>query len=112
MEFVLPHLSTAHQDNSDTMEFAIELAQLEAALKETSVKEFALLAHGHTTTDATELAQPNTPPMMPVLIPALQEQAFKMEFAKLFHKAAHQANISMLPHLHAKTVNSHALNAL
>lgn len=105
-------MSTAHLDNSDTTEFATRIAQLEAALKETSVKEFAQLVHGHTTMDAIELAQLNTLPTMPALIPALQEPVFRMEFAKSFLKAAHQENSSMLLLHHAKTVNSPALNAL
>ena len=64
MEFVSHHLLTAHLANSDTMVFATKLAQLEAAHKVTSVKEFAQQVHGHTTTDATELAQLNIPPTM------------------------------------------------
>ena len=64
MEFVSLHPSTAHLDNSDTTVFATGLAQLEAAHKVTSAKEFAQQAHGHTTMDATGLAQLNIPPMM------------------------------------------------
>jgi hypothetical protein len=112
MESVFHQLSTAHLDNSDTTEFATKLAQLEAALKETSVKEFAQLVHGHTTMDAIELAQLNTLPMMPALILALLEPIFRMEFAKLFHKAAHREDSLMLLVHHAKTVNSPAVSAL
>ena len=43
---------------------------------------------------------------------ALQEQAFKMEFAKLFLKAVLLENISIQFQIHAKTVNTLALNAL
>ena len=99
-------------DNTDTTEFATLPAQLEAALKVTSAREFALLAHGHTTTDATETAQLNTPLTMLVLMFALQEQHFKMEFAKPKLKAAHQATSLTLPPLHARNANTHALNAL
>lgn len=112
MESVLLQLLTAHLANSDTMVFATELAQLEAALKETSVKEFALLAHGHLTMDAIELAQLNSQLVMLVLMLALQEPTFRMEFVKLFHKAAHQEDSSMLVPLHVKTVNSPVLSAL
>jgi hypothetical protein len=88
-------------DNTDTTELATLPAQLEAALKVTSAREFALLAHGHTTTDATETAQLNTPPMMLVLILALLEQPSKMESARLEPKAAHLVNSTMPPPLHA-----------
>lgn len=111
MESASLQLSTAQVDNSDTMEFATLPALSVAALKETSARESAPLAHGHTTTDATEIAQPSTPPMMLALTLAQLELPFKMEFAKLALKAAHQANSSIAPHHRARPVNILALNA-
>ena len=57
-ESVLLPASAAHQDSSDIMEFAIKLVLQEPALKVVSVRELAQLVPGHTTEDATELAQP------------------------------------------------------
>lgn len=58
-ESVLLPLLTAQLDNSDTMESATEPALKEAAPKETSAKEPALLEHGITMEAATETAQLN-----------------------------------------------------
>lgn len=112
MEFVLHLLLLAQVDNIDTMEFAIQHAQLEAALKAITVKEFALLAHGHTIMDATEPAQLNILLMMLVLALAQLEPFFKMEFVKQDHKAAQQDNIAIQHQTHARLVNTLALNAL
>ena len=112
MEFVLHQLSTAHQANSDTMEFAMHHAQLELALKETIVKEPALLVLGPLTMAAIELAPLNSPLMMLVLTHAPLELLFKMEFAKFHLKAAPTVNSLMLLHHHADFVKAHALNAL
>lgn len=112
MEFVLPQLSTALQVNSDTMEFAIHHAQLELALKETTVKEPAPLALGPLTVVAIELAQPSSPLMMLVSIHAQLELLFKTEFAKFHPKAAPTDNSSILPHHLAGFARAHALNAL
>ena len=56
--------STVHLDNTDTTVSATAPALLEPASKETSVKELAPLEPFHSTTDATEPAQPNTPLLM------------------------------------------------
>lgn len=111
-EFVLHQLSTAHQVNSDIMEYAMHHAQLELALKETIVKEPALPVLGHITMDATELAQLNSPLMMLVLNHAQLELLFKMEFAKFHPKVAPTVNSLILPHHHADFARAHALNAL
>lgn len=87
-------------------------AQLELALKETIVKEPALLVLGPITMDATELALLSSPLMMPVLNHAQLELLFKTEFVKSHLKAAPMANSLMLPHHHASFVKAHALNAL
>jgi hypothetical protein len=108
--FVLHQLSPAQVDNTDTMEFAILLARLEAVLKVTSVREFVQLDHGHTIVDAIEPALLNILPTMPVLMHALLEQLSKMEFAKLVPKAALQDNIMMRLRLHALPVNILALS--
>ena len=84
---------------------------MEVALKVISVKEFALLVHGHTITDATEPALLSIQPMMLVLVLAQLEQFFKMEFVKQDHKAALQDNIAIHHQIHAKLVNILALNA-
>ena len=55
------------------MVFATLIAQLELALKGTSVKEYAPLALGLIMEDVIVTALPNTPPLMLVLLAALQE---------------------------------------
>lgn len=112
MEFVLPPQSTAPQANSDITEFAMHHALLELALKEIIVKEPALLVLGHSTMDATELAQPSLPLMMLVSIHAQLEQLLRMEFVKFLLKAAPTVNSLMLLHHHANSAKAHALNAL
>lgn len=94
------------------MEFAIHHAQLELALKETIVKEPALLALGPLIMDAIELAQPSSPLTMLVSIHAQLELLFKTEFAKSHSKAAPTDNSSILPHHLARFAKAHALNAL
>lgn len=111
-EFALLPPSLAQADSSDTMEFAILSAPLEPALKETSAREPALPVPGLITVDATELAQPNSPLLMLVLMYALQEPHLLTEFARLFHKPALQDSIGMEPHHLAKPAPILALNAL
>lgn len=103
-------LLPVHPVSTGTTEFATLPALWEAALKETSVKEFALPAHGHTTTVATELAQLSILLMMLVLIPAQLELPFKMEFAKLDLNLAPQDNTMMPLKLAVLPVNILALN--
>ncbi len=112
MEFVLLPQLTAHQDNSDTMEFVMHHAQSELVLKETIVKELAQLVLGLITMAATEHAQLNLPLMMLVLNLAQLEQPFKTESVKFHLKAVPMVNSSMLLHLHADPAKAHALNAL
>lgn len=110
-ESASPPPSLAHPDSTDTTEFATLLAQSEAALKETSVREFAQLVHGHTILAATEPAPPSIPPTTPASILAPQEPLFKMESVRSDPKAAHPVNSSTQLHPHARTVSTLALNA-
>lgn len=112
MESASLPLSLAQADSSDTMEFATQLAQLAAALKETSAKEFALQDHGHTTTVATELAQPSTPLTMLALIPAQLEPLFRTESVSLALKVAQADSSGTVQLDHAPAVNILALSAL
>lgn len=86
-------------------------APLVAALKETSVRESALLVHGHTTTDATGPAPPSTLPMMLVWIPAPMELPSRTVFVRLVLKAAPQDSSSMPPPHPARPASSPALSA-
>ena len=72
-EFVLLPLFNVLLVNSDTMESATQLAQLELVNKEASVREPVPLELGLIMVDVTELAQPNLPLLMPVLTHAQLE---------------------------------------
>ena len=72
-EFVLLPLFNALLVNSDTMESATQLALLELVNKEASVRELVPLELGLIMVDVTELVQPNSLLLMPVLTHAQLE---------------------------------------
>lgn len=100
-----PPPSPAPAVSSGTMECAMPPAPSEAALKETSARESALRAHGHTTTAATEPAPLSTPPTMPALTPAPLELPSSMESASPVAKPADQGSSSMPALAHAEAAN-------
>ena len=112
MESASLPLSPAQADSLDTMEFATPLAQLAAAHKATSAKEFAQQDLGHTRTAATEIAPRNTLLTMLALIPAQLEPLFRMEFASSAPKAAPAASSETVRLDHAPPANTLALSAL
>lgn len=111
-ESASPQASTALPANTDTTVSATATAQLEPALKVTSVKELAPLELGHSTTAATEPAPPSTLLLMPASTLAPPAPHSSMVSAKLDLKLAPQANTGTDLDHHVRTVNILAHNAL